>query len=314
MTPFLLTFIQTVVILAIAPFSLGLVRSVKARLQGRQGASPFLPYISFATLLRKEMVISKSTSWVFRFVPFMVLAATLFLVLVLPLLTLGGFFSPFGDFVLVAAVLIIGSVFLVLGGLDVASAFGGMGSSREMTLAAMMEPVMITTFAAFALVSEKTVISDMIPSIAGMQLFTHPFLILSVLSLLFLALAENARYPVDNPATHLELTMVHEAMILEYSGPYLAMLEYASSLKLTVFSLLIANLIVPFSLLTVASGGMALLLVLISTVLKISIMMILLAILESSMAKMRFYRMQEYASGAFFLALGGLILALINVL
>jgi formate hydrogenlyase subunit 4 len=210
------------------------------------------------------------------------------------------------DFILVAAILALGAVFLVLGGLDSASAFGGMGSAREMTISSLIEPTVIVTFAAFALATGQT-------SIDGMLTF-QPVLILSFIALLLIALAENARYPVDNPATHLELTMVHEAMVLEYSGPYLALLEYASALKLTIFSLLAANILFPFPLLVAgALDPMLILMTIGGLIVKIVVVMFLLALLESSIAKMRFFRMQEYLSIAFFVALAGLVVVLINL-
>lgn len=299
----IITLIQGILILALAPFSMGLVRMVKARMQGRHGASPFLPYFTIATLLKKEMVISTSTSWVFRLVPFVVLGTTLFLVLVLPLIGIDGALAPLSDFIVVAAVLAIGAVFLVLGGFDSASAFGGMGSAREMTIASLIEPTIIVTFAAFALANGSTSINDMVTSF-------QPVLALSIMSLILVALAENARYPVDNPATHLELTMVHEAMVLEYSGPYLAMLEYASALKLTIFTVLIANLLFPNWIFVTYSLPSAIFGAIVMLVVKLTVGMFLLGLLESSIAKMRFFRMQEYLSIAFFVALGGLVVVL----
>ncbi len=309
MTPILLTVIQGAVILALAPFATGLVRWCKARLQGRHGASPLLPYVTYATLLRKEMVISPTVSWVFRLAPYAVLASTALVALLLPLTSVDGALSASGDFIVVAGLLALGAVFLVLGGLDPGSAFGGMGASREMTLVALVEPSIIAVFAAFAVTSGSGTVAKML-SVTGMGLLRHPGLLLSLIAFVFVALSENARYPVDNPATHLELTMVHEAMVLEYSGPYLAMLEYASSLKLTLFAILFANIIIPMPLMTVDSGVSAMLMIIASTVFKLCAAMGLLALLESSMAKMRFYRMQEYMTIAFLTALAGLILAL----
>jgi formate hydrogenlyase subunit 4 len=310
MNTVLLTLLQTIVLLVIAPFVLGCVRLFKARLQGRRGASPFLSYYAFATQMRKQMVISDNVSWVFRAVPFVVLASSVFLALVLPLVTSGGVAEPYGDMFVVSGALVIGAIFLVLGGLDTASAFGGMGSSREMTITSLLEPTVIITFATFALTTNSTVIGKMIS--AGTAISDSPFLLLTLAALGLVALAENARYPVDNPATHLELTMVHEAMILEYSGPYLAMLEYASALKLTVFALLIGNFLYPASLATQASSTAAIMFAIAIAVLKAVVAMGILALLESLISKMRFYRMQEYLTGAFFLALSGLALALIQ--
>lgn len=308
MNSIILTLIQFVFLLAVAPFVVGFVRLCKARLQGRHGASPFLPYITYATLLKKQMVISKSTSWIFRLVPFVVLATTLFLVSLLPLVVFGGVFANLGHFMIVAGVLALGAAFLVMGGLESASAFGGMGASREMTLASLVEPAMIATFATFAVVTGTFTVDAMF---AGAHVLTSPALIPAIAALVMIALAENARYPVDNPATHLELTMVHEAMVLEYSGPYLAMLEYASALKLTMFSLLVANVLFPMTLaaevtlvaIVVALGWM---------IVKVVVVSFLLAFLESTIAKMRFYRMQEYLTIAFFFALAGLVFALIH--
>ena len=309
MTPLALTIIQGVVVLALAPWATGLVRWFKARLQGRHGASPLLPYVSYATLLKKEMVVSPTTSWVFGLTPFVVLASAIVATLILPLVAVDGALAAHGNFIVLAGVLALGAVFLVLGGLDPGSAFGGMGSSREMTLAALVEPSMIAVFAAFAVASGSGTLSDML-TVAGSGLLAHPGLILSLVAFVFVLLAENARYPVDNPATHLELTMVHEAMVLEYSGPNLAMLEYASSLKLTIFALLFANFLFPLPLAGVGSGLVILVAAVLGTVAKIGVTMFLLALLESSMPKMRFYRMQEYMTISFFAALSGLVLVL----
>ena len=310
MSALFLTFIQGFILLLLAPLSLGFVRLFKARLQGRKGASPFLIYFTLLTLLKKELVISTSTSWVFRLVPFVVLGSSLFLIFTLPLLGVGGLFASFSDFIFVSGVLTLSAVFLVLGGLDSASAFGGMGSSREMTIASLLEPTIVVTFATLVIASGTNLL-DGVLIVGGQGLWIHPELFLTILALLLIALAENARYPVDNPATHLELTMVHEAMVLEYSGPYLAMLEYASTLKLTIFALLIANLFAPIFLLSAGWGIIELVIGCVLIVLKLIILMFALALLESSIAKMRFFRVQEYLSLAFFIALTGLILTVL---
>ncbi|TAL51273.1 formate hydrogenlyase [Patescibacteria group bacterium] len=306
MITILMLIIQVILVLLIAPFVTGLIRWFKARLQGRQGASPLLMYFALLTTLKKEHVISASRSWMFRFVPFMVLGVAVFLALSLPLVFSDGGIAHVDLFVL-AGVLALSSVFLVFGGLDAATAFGGMGASREMTLAALIEPAVLTTFAAFATVAGSASVQSLFGQ--GMTALTHPALLLSFSALILITLAENARYPVDNPATHLELTMVHEAMVLEYSGPYLAMLEYASSIKLTVFLLVLGNLvwIKPEMYLDAPTIGLGVLGVLVS----VCVGSFVLALLESSMAKMRFFRMQEYMSIAFFLALSGLILILV---
>ncbi|MDQ5952693.1 MAG: hypothetical protein QG626_822 [Patescibacteria group bacterium] len=316
MNPILLTTIQTVVILSLAPLSVGLTRFFKARLQGRHGAAPWLPYITYATMLKKETIVSASSSWMFRVAPYIVLSSSVFMALVLPLVTSGGVLASFSNFLLVAAVLALGSAFLVMAGLDVGSAFGGMGASREMTIASLLEATIILTFAAFALATGTSTIDGMLASASNVSIMiaSAPYLCLSLVALILISLAENARYPVDNPATHLELTMVHEAMILDYSGPYLAMMEYASTLKLTVFALLVANFVMPWPLMTTTSTGGSILFALLMTLVKLVIVLFAVALLESTIAKMRFYRVQEFLTGAFFMALTGLALALLSQL
>lgn len=306
LTQILATIIQGLAILAIAPFSTGLVRFVKARLQGRQGAAPFLPYYTIATLLKKKMVISKSTSWVFRAVPFVVFSTSVALAFVLPLVFSGGALSFASDFLVIAGILIIGSAFLVLGGVDSGSAFGGMGSSREMTLAALIEPTIIMVFVALSVVTGTFKIDGMF---SQPLVFNQPYLILLMIAFVLISLAENARYPVDNPATHLELTMVHEAMVLEYSGRYLALLEYASAVKLAIFSVLLSSFLFPVAVWGSDMGVVGVLLALVWMIVKVTVVATLLAWLESTIVKMRFYRMQEYMSLSFFTAFIGMIVA-----
>ncbi|MEK7183783.1 MAG: NADH-quinone oxidoreductase subunit H [Patescibacteria group bacterium] len=316
MNPIVLTIIQIVVVLLIAPLSVGLTRFFKARFQGRHGAVPWLPYLTYATMLKKENVISSSGSWMLRATPYAVLGSALFLALVLPLVATGGVLAASSNFIVVAAVLALGSAFLVMGGLDTGSAFGGMGSSREMTIVSLLEPTIILTFAAFALATGSSAVDGMIAGsqMAGELLITAPYLSLSLLALMLVALAENARYPVDDEATHLELTMVREAMILDYSGPYLAMMEYAAALKFTVFALLVANFAMPTPLIMTSSTLLEVLLAIGATFVKLGVVMFAVALLESTIAKMRFYRVQEFLTGAFFMALTGLALALLSQL
>ncbi|TAK96119.1 hypothetical protein EPO05_02540 [Patescibacteria group bacterium] len=301
--------IQFIFVLLIAPFAAGLVRFVKARLQGRQGASPFLPYLTLLTLLKKEMVLPSASSWIFRAAPLIVLASALGLALIVPTIFLGGALANMSDFLIVGGILMLGSIFLVLGGLDPGSAFGGMGSSREMTMAALLEPTLIMIFATYSFVSGFFTLDGML---SQSLILSSPFLLLSILALVLLALGENARYPVDNPATHLELTMIHEAMILEYSGPYLAILEYASMIKLSVFAFLIGNFIFPTSLVSIGVGPAGIMVALGYALVKIVVIMSLLALLESAIVKMRFYRMNEYATVSFVTAFFGMAAALFS--
>ena len=310
MNPIVLTLVSGLTVISLAPLATGLVRRFKAMLQGRRGAPVLLPYWTIATLLRKEAVISSSTSWVFRTAPFLVLACALVSAFVLPLASRGGAAAPLSHLAAVAGIWMLGAVFLVLGAIDSASAFGGMGASREMTIAAFLEPAIIVTLAAFALEAGSVTVDGMM-AVAGAGLVERPWLLPAVAALALSALGENARYPVDNPATHLELTMVHEAMVLEYSGPALALLELASMIKLAVFALLVANFLVPAGLATPGSGPLALLAAPVAAAAKLAVGMAALAFLESSMAKLRFYGLPEYFFGALFLGLTSLALGLI---
>jgi formate hydrogenlyase subunit 4 len=309
----LLTLISGTLVIAAAPLATGLVRRFKALLQGRVGPPVLLPYWTLATLARKEVVLSTSTSWVFRAVPVVVLGTSVISAFVLPLVAWGGLASPLSHFAAIAGIWMLGAVFLVFGGIDSASAFGGMGSSREMTISAFLEPALVTTLAAFAVTSGSVTVDGMM-TVAGNGLMAYPWLLPGLAALGLVALGENARYPVDNPATHLELTMVHEAMVLEYSGPWLAMLELASMIKLAVFALLLANFVVPTGLLTPTSGLLGFLVGPLAALAKLAGAMAVLAFLESSMAKLRFYGLPEYFFGALFLGLTSLALGLLATL
>jgi formate hydrogenlyase subunit 4 len=307
--PAFLTLLQLAVVVALAPLATGLVRKTKARLQGRQGPPLLTPYWTVLTLMRKETVLSTSTSWVFRTAPFVVLATSLLSAAILPLVARGGAAAPLSHLVMVAGIWMLGAVFLVLGGIDSASTFGGMGASREMTISAFLEPALLVTFAAFAVASGSPAVDGML-SVAGVGLAAHPWLLPAVGALALVALGENARYPVDNPATHLELTMVHEAMVLEYSGPLLAMMELAAMIKLAVFALLLANLVVPTGMATPGGSAVAVAASPVWALAKLCAAMGALGLLESSMAKLRFYGLPEYFFGALFLGLTSLALGL----
>jgi formate hydrogenlyase subunit 4 len=320
MSPLILLFLQAVTIALLAPIAVGIVKKCKAFFQGRHGASVFLPYTSLLTLWKKETIVSETASWVYRIVPPLVFAIALGTAFMLPLLVSipseNIFLSSVGSFFFVAGLFLLSAVLMVLAGLDTGGAFGGMASSREMTIASLLEPAMILTFTALALHMQDTPIDtlSLLPALS----FLSPGVLLAIIALVFVALAENARFPVDNPATHLELTMVHEGMILEYSGRHLALLEWAGAIKLTVFALFILNLFVPWTLISGTSalagisGAMIFLKVLVVSVCKIGIMMFLLALLESSIAKMRFYRMQEFVTWAALFGFAAVIVTFIT--
>lgn len=301
MTFFYSVLAQSLIVIISAPLTAGIIRKCKALFQNRRGASIFQPYWEILSLAKKEMAVTKHASWIFHAVPFAVLASAFALSALMPTLLVGDVLSGgMNSIFLIAPVLAIGSLFLVFGGMDVASAFGGMGSSREMTLAALAEPSALLVLSTLGLATKSWTLDGIVSSLASQSwVFEHPLLFFTFVSLGFVILAENARYPVDNPATHLELTMVHEAMILEYSGPYLAMLELASAIRLTALSVFFFNLILP------AWGGPFA-----SFAFNIFLAGFTVAFLETVLVKMRFYRMQEYMATAFFLGLAGFVMNL----
>jgi formate hydrogenlyase subunit 4 len=303
-----LIFAQFVIVLAAAPLMLGLVRKFKAAFQNRVGAPVLLPYWSLASLMKKEMTITRHSSWVFRAVPFVVFGSALALALLMPTLAFGLWSTSVDNLFLITGILMLGAVFLVLGGMDTASTFGNMGSSREMTLASLTEPAFFMVIAALGIIAGTWSAGGIVAHFS-FSIVSVAYGALTLAALLLIVLAENARYPVDNPATHLELTMVHEAMVLEYSGPYLALLEYASMVKLLVLSLFLANLLVPLGFIAAPLTAAGVIFALLIFMLKLVGAAFVIAFIESTIVKMRFYRMQEYMTLAFLLGLFGLVLA-----
>ena len=304
----ILVIVQATILLAISPFIVGLIRKVKARLQIRRGASVFQPYADLAKLFRKQPVVSTTTSWIFTATPYIVFASTLAAGLLVPIFVSSTPLNFAGNIIALVYLLALGTFFLMLAGLDAGSAFGGMGSSREAIVASLTEPAMILSIFAIALTKGSTNLSTIVHKTALLEgIVTDPSPYLMALAALFIvAIAETGRVPVDNPATHLELTMIHEAMVLEYSGRYLALIEWAAGLKLAVFLSLIANVFAPWGIATsmepAALGiGLAIYLV------KISGLAVLIGVIESMFAKLRLFRVTDLLGVAFILALLGLV-------
>ena len=304
----ILVVVQTIVLLVVSPFIVGLIRKLKARLQLRRGASVFQPYADLAKLFRKQPVVSTTTSWIFTATPYIVFASTLAAGLLVPIFVSSTPLNFAGNIIALVYLLALGTFFLMLAGLDAGSAFGGMGSSREAIVASLTEPAMILSIFAIALTKGSTNLSTIVHKTALLEgIVTDPSPYLMALAALFIvAIAETGRVPVDNPATHLELTMIHEAMVLEYSGRYLALIEWAAGLKLAVFLSLIANVFAPWGIATsfepTALGvGLATYLV------KVSGLAVLIGVIESMFAKLRLFRVTDLLGVAFILALLGLV-------
>src|SRR6266545_1503848 len=247
MTGYLLEIGQSLLALLLAPGLVGFIRWVKARLQGRRGAPPWQPYYDLRKLFGKEVIVSKNASWLFRFAPYLIFATTVAVTLLVPLIAAPLPFDAIGDLLAVVYLLLLGTFFLALAGLDPGTPFGGMGASREMTVAAIAEPTIALAIFGVALGAGSTNLGRIvIQTLADPAAAIRPGHILAFAALFIVTLAETGRLPIDNPATHLELTMIHEAMILEYSGRYLALIEWAAALKLLIFFALLANLFVPW--------------------------------------------------------------------
>lgn len=304
----ILVIAQVTVLLAVSPFLVGLIRKVKARLQLRRGASVFQPYADLTKLFQKQPVISTTTSWVFTATPYIVFASTLSAGLLVPTFISQNPMNFAGNIIALVYLLALGTFFLILAGLDAGSAFGGMGSSREAIVASLTEPAMILSIFAIALINGSTNLSTIVHKTAMLDgIVTDPSPQLMALAALFIvALAETGRVPVDNPATHLELTMIHEAMILEYSGRYLALLEWAAGLKLAVFLSLIANVFAPWGIAT-TSAPAAMAIGLLVYLAKTAALAVVIGIIECMFAKLRLFRVTDLLGVAFILGLLGLL-------
>lgn len=305
---FLIQAAQMAVVLALAPLLTGFVRKVKARLLRRQGASVFQPYRDLARLLRKEVVLAQNASWLFRVIPYLIFAATWVAAALVPTFAGGLLFSWTADLIAIIALLGSARFFLALAGMDVGTSFGGIGASREVMIASLAEPAMLLTVFALALVAGSTQLSTVAAVLATPEVGLRVSLAMALIALVMVALAENARIPVDNPATHLELTMVHEAMVLEYSGRHLAMIEFAASLKLLLYVSLIACVFVPWGIAAPGTGLAGFALGAAAYLAKLAVGGFLLAFFETSIAKMRVFRVPDFLGVALMLSLLGTLL------
>ena len=287
---------QIIIILALAPLLSGIIKKIKAFFQIRKGASIFQPYYDIAKLLRKDSVVSENVSWIFHAAPMISFAAVLTAGLIVPVFIEELPFSFAGDLILVVYLFALARFFTALASLDAGSSFGGMGGSREMFIASMVEPALMLSIFAVALNVGSTNLSLISQTVSSMGLSAiSPYHLLAFVALFIIAIAETGRIPVDNPATHLELTMIHEAMILEYSGKQLAIVELGAMVKqLLIFSLL-ANIFFPWGIATKASAaGIAV--ALFVFLVKIVVLGAVMAIVETSTAKWRLFRLPDLLS------------------
>jgi len=302
---------QMLLVLLLSPLLTGFVRKVKARLLRRQGPPLLQPYRDLIRLMRKDVVLAHSASWLFRVIPYIGFAGIWVAASLVPTFRSGLLFSWSADLIAIIALLGSARFFLALAGLDVGTSFGGIGSSREMMFASLAEPAMIMIVFTLALLAGSTqlsVIAEFMQTHASLRVSLG----LALIALVIVALAENARIPVDNPATHLELTMVHEAMVLEYSARHLAVLEFASALKLLLYLSLIACIFMPWGLAPAGSGPEAYAIGLTSYLAKLVVGGFLLALFETSIAKMRVFRVPDFLGIALMLGLLGMLLLFVS--
>lgn len=282
-----------------APFYMALIRKVKAYAQGRKGPRLFQVYYDLRKLLQKEEVYSSTASWIMRFTPYLNLSALLVASLFVPLVFVPEPVGGFGHVIVFLYLLALERFFTALGGLDAGSAFGGMGSSRSMSLAAVIEPSMVVAFAALSFVLKSLNMHEMFALTAREVFPLSPTLVLVSISLFIILIVETGRLPVDNPATHLELTMINEAMILEQTGKNLALLELAHALKQLLLIGILINTIFPIGLSTqLDSGKIAYSVALF--LLKAGLLAVIIGLFESSLAKMRLFRLPAFYVMAFF--------------
>jgi formate hydrogenlyase subunit 4 len=303
---------QTVLVLGLAPLLSGLTRKIRARLLRRQGPSVLQPYRDLLKLIRKEAVVAENASWLFRAAPYFIFATTWVAAALVPTFATGLPFSAAADLIVIVALLGTARFLLALAGLDVGTSFGGIGSSREMLFASLAEPAMLMAVFTLSLFAGSTQLSSISAYMLGPGAGISISLALALVALIIVSIAENARIPVDNPATHLELTMVHEAMILEYSGRHLAVIEAAAALKLLLYLSLIACVFTPWGTAVAGGGALAFALGAAAYAAKLAMLAFLLAVFETAIAKMRVFRVPEFLGIALMLGLLGTILLFVS--
>ena len=304
--------LQMAFVLLVAPLLTGFVRKIKARLTRRQGASIVQPYRDLLRLMRKEVVLAENASWLFRAAPYLIFGSTWVAAALVPTFATGLYFGWTADLIAIVALLSSARFYQALAGMDVGTSFGGMGASREVMIASFAEPAMLLTVFALALVAGSTQLSTVAAVMSSPHTGLRVSLGMALFAIIMVAITENGRIPVDNPATHLELTMVHEAMVLEYSGRHLAVIELASSLKLLVYCSLIACIFVPWGVARAGAGPFAFLLGGALYLAKLAVLGFLLAVFETTVAKMRVFRVPQFLGAALMLSLLGTLLLFVS--
>ncbi|MFB7292377.1 respiratory chain complex I subunit 1 family protein [Actinacidiphila glaucinigra] len=294
---------QVAAVIAGAPLLTGLMRQVRARMEGRAGAGIGQPWRDLRKLMRKEPITPVRTGPAFRLAPLLLVVTTGLIAALVPLMSTVTPVSGSADLIVVVALLALGTVALALAGLDTGTAFGGMGASREMTVIALVEPTILLSVFALSIPAGSTNLAAIVAGgVHDSARLASPSGALAAVAFTVVVLAETGRLPVDNPSTHLELTMIHEAMVLEYAGPDLALVELGSQMRLTVLLGLLASLFVPWGVAT-STSVVAVVVALVLFAVKVALLGAVLAAAEVFWAKLRLFRVPELLAGSFLLAL-----------
>lgn len=301
-----LSLAETALFVALAPLFSGWVKWVKCYLQNRRPPSMLQPYRDLAKLFRKRPVLAEEASWLFEAAPYVIFTTAVFSASIVPFAAAHMPTAQVADLIVLVGFFALGRFFLTLAGMDLGTAFGGMGSSREMMIASLAEPAMLMAVFTLAMSASTTNLSQAIDWVLDTGLVLRPSFVFALGGLTLVAIAETGRIPVDNPATHLELTMVHEAMILEYSGKYLGLLEWSGQIKLMLYGVLISNIFFPWGIADDFSPS-ALGVGLAAITVKLALLGIALPTAETVVAKMRVFRYQEFLGFAYLLSLLGML-------
>jgi formate hydrogenlyase subunit 4 len=307
MTEFLASqLFQSLLVVLLAPLMLGWVNQSRAWLQNRTGPGMLQPYRVLRKLFVKDAVLAHNASALFRLTPYVVFGCMVLAASIVPVLATDLPFSPAADVIALVGLFALARVFMALAAMDIGTAFGSMGARREMLIACLAEPALLMVFFTPSLISGSTALTNIVETLAHSSLAIYPSMAFAAIAFVMVMLAENARVPIDNPATHLELTMIHEAMILEYSARHLALIEWANAIKLTVYSAIGVALFLPWG---IARAGEWLMmpLAILAFAAKMAAAGAGLALLETVSAKMRIFRAPEFLGMAFMLAVLGML-------
>lgn len=304
---FIVALVHALIAIAVAPLLVGWVDQCRAWLQNRRGAGVLQPYRTLRKLFHKDAVVADGASWLFRASPYVQLGAMALAAAIIPIFGSRPLLATSADTIALVGLFAVARVFVALAGMDIGTAFGSLGARREMLIGFLSEPALLMVFFTASLLAHSTMLPTIVDTLAQRELAIHPSLAFAAVAFAMVLLAENARIPIDNPATHLELTMIHEAMVLEYSARHLALIEWTSALKLLNFAAIGLAIFVPWGLPAPAEGVAAVLTGTALSAVKLGVVGAVLAVFETLSAKLRIFRAPEFLATAFLLAVLGLL-------